>query len=81
MLYMDCFLPLRPAEQQPLHRYVSVDTTTNSETIITHALLANLTGVKLGNGTKSMKCSDCSDLINELTKNDNVCFSSILVCM
>lgn len=28
-----------------------------------------------------MKCSDCSDLIDELTKDDNVCFSFILVCV
>lgn len=79
VFYVDCCPPLWPAEPKPLHRYVTVDTTTNSETIITHALLANFTGEKLGNGSKSMKCSDCSDLIDELTKDDNVCFSSILV--
>lgn len=67
-------------EDEPLQRYVSVDTTTNSETIITYALVAEFTGVRVnpsGNPNTPFPCSECSDYANELSKNDSVCFSNM----
>ena len=70
-----------PAEPQPLQRYITVDTTTNSETIITHALLANLTGQRVDwEGEPSdlpMPCSNCSKLSDQFSKNDSVSGSAV----
>ena len=69
------------AEPQPLQRYITVDTTTNSETIITHALLANLTGQRVDwEGQPSdlpMPCSNCSKLSDQFSKNDSVNGSAV----
>ena len=69
------------AEPQPLQRYITVDTTTNSETIITHALLANLTGQRVDwEGQPSdlpMPCSNCSKLSDQFSKNDSVSGSAV----
>jgi nicastrin len=60
-------------EPKPLHRYISVDTTINSETIITYALAASFTGVRLNSsdGSETMPCSECSDLAQQLSEEDS----------
>ena len=63
------------SEDKPLQRYVSVDTTTNSETIIAHALAASFTGVRVGpsnNTDMPFPCSECSDIADQLAENDSV---------
>lgn len=67
--------PFWCAESKPLHRYISVDTTTNSETIITYALAASLTGRFVdeeGNPSDvHMPCGNCSGLAKRWSENDN----------
>ena len=73
-----------PTEHRPLHRYVTVDTTTNSETIIAYALAASFTGTRVNESgnpfnesgnpfNESIPCGDCSRLADQLSKNDSVC--------
>jgi hypothetical protein len=69
---------LSPTESRPLHRYVTVDTTTNSETIITYALAADFTGVYInGSGdvtNDSIPCGECSSIASQLSKDNGVCY-------
>jgi nicastrin len=62
-------------ENRPLHRYVTVDTTTNSETIITYALAADFTGVYInGSGdvvNDSIPCGQCSSIASQLSEDNS----------
>ena len=79
--YCSCTCISACTEEKPLHRYISVDTTTNSETILTYHLVAALTGLHVDeNGNHSSRpisCDNCSQLANSLSSNQVGGYSTV----